>query len=164
MKAVRSFVTAVVLFAGLLSSVSFAGDDFPVGPNPQTTPGSLCQDSSIHRYPENIDYCERDVSTKTKKELIKMYDERFGYRIGQMNREDFKIDHFIPLSIGGSNSKNNLWPQHKSIYKVTDPLEHLLSEKISDGLITQDEAVRVIREAKMNLGRAPDLIDYVESL
>lgn len=161
MKAVRSFVALFVVFTGL---VSFAGDDYPTGPNPQSTPGSLCQNSAVRRYPENITYCERNVSTQTKNDLIKMYDDRFGFHIRQMNRGDFKIDHFIPLSIGGSNSKDNLWPQHKSVYKVTDPLEQVLSDKIRDARITQAEAVRVIREAKLNLGRVPELIDYVSGL
>lgn len=161
MKAIRSFVTAVVLFVSL---VSFAEDKFPVGPNPQTTPGSLCENSEVRRYPENIVYCDRDVSTATKNALIKMYDNELGYHIGSMSRGDFKIDHFIPLSIGGSNNSDNLWPQHKSVYKVTDPLEQLLFDKIKDGHIKQEEAIRVIREGKLNLGRVPELMDYVQGL
>lgn len=161
MKAIRSFVAAVVLFTGL---VSIAEDRFPVGPNPQTTPGSLCQNLEVHRYPENIVYCERDVSTSTKNALIKMYDNQLGYHIGSMSRNDFKIDHFIPLSIGGSNNSDNLWPQHKSVYKITDPLEQLLFDKIQEGRIKQADAIRVIREGKLNLGRVPDLIDYVQGL
>jgi hypothetical protein len=161
MKAIRSFVTTVVLFIGL---VSFASENYPIGPNPQTTPGSLCQNSPTRRYPENIVYCERDVSTATKNALIKMYDKELGFHIGSMNRGDFKIDHFIPLSVGGSNNSDNLWPQHKSVYKVTDPLEQLLFDKIQDGRIKQEEAIRVIREGKLNLGRVPELIDYVQGL
>lgn len=161
MKAIRSFVFSVVLFTSL---ISFSGENYPIGPNPQTTPGSLCQNSPTRRYPENIVYCERDVSTATKNALIKMYDNELGYRIGSMSRGDFKIDHFIPLSIGGSNNSDNLWPQHKSVYKVTDPLEQLLFDKIQAGHIKQEEAIRVIREGKLNLGRVPELIDYVQSL
>lgn len=161
MKAVRSFVSAVVVFVGLFS---YAGDQYPVGPNPESTPGSLCVNSPTRRYAENIIYCERNVSTQTKNALFKIYDEKFGYQMRQMSRGDFKIDHFIPLSIGGSNSSDNLWPQHKSVYRVTDPLEQLLSDKIQQGHIKQAEAIRVIREAKLNLGRVPELIDYVERL
>lgn len=160
MKVLKSFVLAVFLFVSL---VSFA-EDFPTGPNPMTTPGSLCQNSKVRRYPEGIVYCERNVSTQTKNGLIKMYDERFGFQIRTMKRQDFKIDHFIPLSIGGSNSEDNLWPQHKSVGELTDPLEQLLSDKIIQARITQAEAIRVIKEAKLNLGRAPELIDYVQGL
>jgi hypothetical protein len=164
MKAVKSFVFGVLLLTSFVSAVSFAGENFPMGPNPTMTPGSLCQNSPVRRYPENIMYCDRNVSSATKKALIKMYDDQLGYHIGTMNRQDFKIDHFIPLSIGGSNSSDNLWPQHKSVYGQTDELEQILSDKIIQVRIKQAEAVRVIREAKLNLGRVPELIDYVKRM
>lgn len=164
MKTRVRFSMFVTFFLSLVFSVSVFADGFPEMPNPSKTPGSLCAHSSKRRYPEGIVYCERNVDTKLKNQIIREYDEQFGYTIRQMDRQQFKIDHFIPLSIGGSNEKSNLWPQHRSVYEVTDPLEHLLSEKISQGLIKQDEAVRVIREAKTNLGRVPELIHYVESM
>ncbi|MBY0555034.1 HNH endonuclease [bacterium] len=164
MKALKSFRSFVFVLALVSSVLVSASDKFPMGPNPNMTPGSICEDSPVRRYPENIVYCERDVDTNLKKQIIKEYDEELGFSIRQMSRNDFKIDHFIPLSIGGSNSKSNLWPQHKSVYEVTDPLEHLLSEKIVAGLIKQADAIRVIREAKLNLGRVPELIHYVEGL
>lgn len=154
------FFVAIVV----LSTVTFAGDKFPKMPNETMTPGDLCTDSPNHRYPENIVYCERNVDSQLKNQIIKMYDEQFGYQIRQMNRGDFKIDHFIPLSIGGSNSIKNLWPQHKSVYTVTDELEHLLFQKISEGRIKQEEAIRVIREGKTNLDRVPELVHYVEAM
>ena len=160
MKAFSTFLGVVLL----ISNLALAADKYPTGPNPQTTPGSLCQNSSKKRYKENITYCERNVNTSDKNEIIKMYDEELGYHIRELNRGDFKIDHFIPLSIGGSNSRDNLWPQHKSVYMVTDPLEQEVFNKISEGRITQAEAIRVIREAKLNLGRVPELLDYVSGL
>jgi hypothetical protein len=160
MKAFSTFLGVVLLFSGL----AFGADQFPVGPDLQHTPGSLCQNTSKKRYKENINYCERNVNTSDKNEIIKMYDVELGFSIRQMNRQDFKIDHFIPLSIGGSNAKDNLWPQHKSVFTITDPLEQELSNKMVSGAITQAEAVRIIREAKLNLGRVPDLIDYVRGL
>lgn len=160
MKAIRSLFFVLVL---VVSQLSLA-EKFPTGPNPSMTPGSLCDHSDIRRYPEGIVYCERNVETNLKKEIIKKYDEELGFEIRQMNRGDFKIDHYIPLSIGGSNNPDNLWPQHKSVFTVTDPLEHELSAKISEAKITQAEAIRVIREAKNNLGRVPELLDYVRGL
>lgn len=157
-------VLSLVLGLILVTSTALAGERFPTEPIESVTPGSLCEDSPIRRYPEGIVYCERDVDTQLKRDIIKMYDERFGFSIRQMNRMDFKIDHFIPLSLGGSNDIENLWPQHKSVYEVTDELEHLLSRKISSGAIKQVEAVRVIKEAKHNLDRVPELMHYVEGL
>ena len=156
----KSFLASAILFLSIFSLAS----GFPVGPNPASTPGAICEGSPVRRYPENIVYCERNVDTQLKNEIIKMYDTEFGFSIGNMSRGDFKIDHFIPLSIGGSNSKSNLWPQHKSVYIITDPLEQELSIKISEGRIKQAEAIRVIRDAKLNLGRVPELIDYVHKL
>ena len=161
MKAFRTFLSVLVL---LTSLISYAGERYPTGPNPQVTPGDVCADSPVRRYPENIVYCERNVDSRLKQEIIREYDEKFGYEIRQMNRMDFKIDHYIPLSIGGANTKENLWPQHKSVFEVTDPLEHLLSEKIKTASITQAEAIRVIKDAKNNLHKVPELIEYVESL
>jgi hypothetical protein len=160
MRAIKFFSVIVVLF---LTSLSF-GDAFPIGPNPQKTPGDICENSPNRRYPEGIVYCNRNVDTQLKNQIIKEYDQELGFKIGQMNRGEFKIDHFIPLSIGGSNSKSNLWPQHRSVYTITDPLEQVLSEKISQGKIKQADAIRVIREAKLNLGRVPELFDYVNGL
>lgn len=161
MKVMKSFFVSVVLF---LSVFVQASDKYPTGPNPNVTPGAICEGSDVHRYPENIVYCDRNVDTQLKNAIIRQYDDQLGFSIRQMSRGDFKIDHFIPLSIGGSNSKENLWPQHKSVYNVTDPLEQLLFDKIKEGLIKQADAIRVVREAKLNLGRVPELIDYVDSL
>jgi hypothetical protein len=164
MKKTLSLSSLFVILLTLVVSVSAFATDFPDGPNPAKTPGSVCTNSPIRRYPEGIVYCNRNVDSRTKREIIKEYDQEFGYHIGQMNRQDFKIDHFIPLSIGGSNSKDNLWPQHKSVYTITDPLEQALFDKISVGKIKQADAIRIMREGKLNLGRVPELIDYVNSL
>lgn len=161
MKTMKFLRDLVLVLAFVLPSFSAASDKFPVMPVESVTPGDLCEDSPVRRYPENIVYCERNVDTQLKNEIIKMYDEKFGYQIRKMNRGDFKIDHFIPLSIGGSNSIDNLWPQHRSVYEVTDELELLLYEKLSQAKIKQAEAIRVMREAKTNLDRVPELKDYI---
>lgn len=161
MKVMKSFFVSLVL---LLSVFVHASDKFPTMPNPNITPGAICEGSDVHRYPENIVYCDRNVDTNMKNTIIRQYDEQLGYDIRGMSRGEFKIDHFIPLSIGGGNTKENLWPQHRSVYVITDPLEQLLFDKIKVGRIKQADAIRVIREAKLNLDRVPELIDYVSAL
>lgn len=153
-----------VLVAFVLSTVAFAGERYPVGPNPNITPGSLCTGSSKRRYQEQITVCERDVSTSLKRDIIRQYDDELGFSIHEMDRMEFKIDHFIPLSVGGSNNRDNLWPQHRTVYELTDPIETVLHIKMEQSRITQEEAIRVIREAKLNLDRAPELLEYVEGL
>lgn len=163
--ALRLSVFASVL---MLSNAVMAGNygkyHIPEGPHPVMTPGSLCTSSSTYRYSEKIKYCDRDVSSGLKKRIIEDYDDDLGYTIEEMPRADFKIDHFIPLSIGGSNEATNLWPQHKSIYEHSDPLETEVFNLISEGKITQAEAIRVIKECKLNLGRCQELGDYLKSL
>ena len=147
----------------LFQSLVFASGAFPEGPELKETPGTLCL-RGVKRYPENITYCERDVTSDLKKQIIRMYDQEFGYNIQRLPRDQFKIDHFIPLSIGGSNSITNLWPQHRSVYEITDPIETLLSEKISSAKIKQVDAIRLVREVKMNLSKAPEVIRYLQGL
>lgn len=136
---------------------------YPAGPDPVMTPGKLC-DHGIKRYEEGITYCERDVHSELKRQIIAEYDRKLGYQIRSMNRQEFKIDHFIPLSIGGSNDPENLWPQHKSVYEHSDKLESHVANLIKASRIKQAEAIRVIKECKLNLDRCADLEDYLESL
>lgn len=141
-----------------------AAQAFPLGPHAEMTPGKLCDTPSEQRYPEKIAYCERNVSTGLKKQIIKDYDEQLGYQVQKMNRQEFKIDHFFPLCAGGSNDVENLWPQHSSVYAITDPLEPELCAKMAKGLLKQQDAIELVIRAKHNLDQAPEIIEYVRSL
>lgn len=149
----------------LFSSLTLAfGPNFPTSPNTQLTPGKLCDQPSGYRYPEHIAYCERNVDYQTKEMLIKNYDKRLGYRIETMNRLDFKIDHFIPLCAGGSNDPVNLWPQHKSVYEITDPVEPLICQRMQEGKLSQTDAVKLIMRAKLDLNQVPAVMKILNSL
>jgi hypothetical protein len=130
---------------------------FPKAPDENLTPGSICSHPDTFRYPEHVGYCQRDVDASTKRDVIQEYDNRLGFKIGTMNRSDFKIDHYIPLCMGGANSTDNLWPQHKSVYTVTDPIEPKLCNLMAVGHIQQAEAIRLIKGVKHNLNTASDL-------
>ena len=144
-----------------------AGDSearFPKNPNLVETPGKLCSHPTALRYPEKIAYCERNVDTYTKNTVITKYDKLFGYSIRQMNRGDFKIDHLIPLCAGGANDEENLWPQHKSVYEITDQLEPILCEKMAAGRLKQADAIKLIMQAKMNLDQASVILKQIIKL
>ena len=158
----KSTVLFTVLFSTLAAFAS--SKNFPIGPDSDVTPGETCQHADTYRYPERIAYCERDVDSQLKKEIIAQYDSEFGYNIGGMPRNKFKIDHYIPLCMGGSNSRTNLWPQHESVYKITDPLEQQLCEKMAQGKLLQAEAIDLIREAKNHLDEAPDILARVRAM
>lgn len=161
----RASLLLTVLF---VTTGAFGGqigsNKFPDGPHLEKTPGALCDRPDAHRYPAKIPYCNRNVETKLKNRIIANYDSELGYDCRKMPRGDFKIDHFIPLSIGGSNDESNLWPQHKSVYKHSDPVESHLANLIAEDKITQDKAIELIKDCKLNLERCDDVVDYLETL
>jgi hypothetical protein len=159
----KALALAVLVLSTLSFHQSFA-DSFPTGPAAQLTPGKLCDHPDATRYPEKIAYCTRDVTPETKRQIIEEYDRKFGYTIESMPRSDFKIDHYIPLCVGGSNDISNLWPQHVSVYTVTDPLEEAVCEKMSDGKLLQKDAVKLIVEAKTHLDETPTILAQVNAL
>lgn len=134
---------------------------FPNTPDSELTPGSLCATPDKHRYPEKVPYCTRNVSGESKKEIIRTYDLHRGFQIQRMNRQDFKIDHLVPLCAGGSNEVTNLWPQHKSIYQLTDPIEQPLCELMARGRLKQEEAVQIILDVKQHPETSPEALKKV---
>lgn len=137
---------------------------FPVHPDPQLTPGVRCKKPDEVRYPEEINYCERRVSKSLKDRVIREYDSQLGYGVDDLNRNKFKIDHYIPLCMGGDNDKTNLWPQHEVLYLHSDPLETQLCLALARGLITQNEAIDDILAVKAHTDLAAELLAEVKSL
>jgi hypothetical protein len=136
----------------------YATPNFPETPHLKMTPGSTCENPDSFRYPEKVPYCERSVKSETKWAIIEDYDRQLGYNIRGTGRNNFKIDHLIPLCMGGSNEISNLWPQHKTIYELTDPLEPALCGRLAEGRMTQVEAIDFIRRAKQNPDEAPRML------
>lgn len=139
-----------IFLLGLLLSLSFSIQSFsyPSTPNPEWAEGSLCDrnntDYTEDRYKEKIPYCERNVSSSMKVEIYELY------KIPVKCRTKYTIDHIIPLSIGGDNSAENLWPEHKKIKATRPLLEQELYEKLKAGKIRQKRAVEIILEEKYN--------------
>lgn len=154
---------SMITFAVLSITVA-AAQDFPLAPISALTPGKLCDKPNEFRYPENIAYCERDVAFETKEIIIAEYDMKYGFRIKTLPRVDFKIDHFIPLCMGGSNDASNLWPQHKSVWEKTDPIEPIICSKMLQGKIKQKDAVNIIIQAKTNIANVPQILRYIQRL
>ncbi len=150
-----------LVFVVCFSLTSFAGHignyTFPDGPDLKMTPGVLCTHPTAYRYQEHIPYCERNVGSSEKHDIIAAYDKMLGFSIQKLPRVDFKIDHFIPLSIGGANDIGNLWPQHKSIYKYSDQIESDLSNLMVSGHIKQVEAIEAIKTCKLHLEKCEQI-------
>lgn len=151
------FVTLLVL-----SSSYALADNYPLGPHLEITPGTLCSEPVEFRYPEKIAYCGRDVSGHTKEVIFDKYRD-LGYKLPG-ERKDYKIDHFIPLCAGGSNYQTNLWPQHISISKITDPIEALGCEKLAKGLISHQDLINTIYQVKLNLNLAQQVYRQLQVL
>ena len=120
--------------------------EYPKIPDHKYTPGHLCSildyDFDRLRYDEQIPYCERKVSW-AKKQVV--YD---AYGVPEEDRKNYTIDHFIPLSLGGSNHISNLWPEHREVKATRYWLEWDTYLAIEHGEITQREAIEIIVRAK----------------
>jgi hypothetical protein len=136
---------------------------YPKSPDARVTPGSLCTNPNRYRHPEKIPYCDRAVNSYAKDAVFYSYRRDLGYSLSG-DRSTYKVDHFIPLCFGGSNEQNNLWPQHASVSKVTDPIEAMGCEKLGLGKITQREAIDLIVRAKLNLTEAPQIFKKLKSI
>ena len=128
------------------------------------TPGSTCTRPNAQRYAERINYCNRNVSSSLKARVFENY-SRLGFELlDRFDRAEFKIDHYIPLCMGGSNEEDNLWPQHRHVYEVTDPLEQVACEKMAQGKLLQRDAIHLIRQGKADLGAVDKIFRQIQSL
>ena len=154
------FLTSLLFVFVTLSAQG--GNPFPRVPNLTVTPGALCETPSRLRYPEQIAYCERDVSSWTK-ELVFITYRDLGFSLsGERGR--YKVDHLIPLCAGGSNEIENLWPQYDTISRLTDPLEPLACKVLEKGKITQKAVIDLIMQAKLNTKEVPRVMQQLSRL
>src|SRR5262245_58328639 len=88
-----------------LAQVVLAEQPTPILPDTKLTPGDTfdvtAQDVCVPGYAKKV----RALPAWLKR---KAYAE---YGITQYKTGDYEVDHLIPLSLGGSNSIRNLWPQ-----------------------------------------------------
>jgi hypothetical protein len=156
-----NFIILVILVS-LAPAYGFSQRDFPLSPDRSMTPGSLCNLPTQYRYPERIAYCDRIVDGELKAQIFTNYRKK-GFQLAEP-RDHYKIDHFIPLCAGGSNEMKNLWPQHMTIFTVTDEMEGIGCKKLQEGKIRQADLVRVIKEAKYDNSKTSAVIKYLYSL
>jgi hypothetical protein len=150
-------IFSIYFFSAVITWASSVG--FPTIPDTLLTPGELCKNPSELRYPEKIPYCNRAVDREEKWDIIQNYMKKYNFVINDKNRAEFKIDHYIPLCMGGANTEKNLWPQHQSVFVFSDPYEAFLCHKLEVGEITQKQAIEKMKYGKSNYKEIPKLIN-----
>ena len=116
------------LFIGLLIFAANAGAQSLLVPNPKLTPGRVAEG-------------DKDRGGVT----LAMEQKVFArYRLRWERRAEFKIDHLIPLELGGADSIDNLWPQSRRARPYgadrKRQLTEVLQEKIARGQMTVAQA------------------------
>ena len=116
-----------------------AQDLRPIRPEPKLTPGATfdvtLQDISTPGYSKTV----RAVTSATRRAVFR------EYGISNPGPGDYEIDHLIPLSLGGSNSIKNLWPEsYETVLNahVKDRLEGRLHSLVVHGKVDLKTAQR----------------------
>lgn len=145
----KRFLMLALLLASCANPVPSVASEtsYPLTPDERITPGDYCTrqdpDFDEERYLERIPHCKRNVSNATKEAVYRAYG--LSYNPGKA----FTIDHKIPLSMGGSNSKLNLWPQSVKIHTGKD--EYYTFCRLRDGVLNQAAAIRIVLDIKQGL-------------
>jgi hypothetical protein len=103
-------------------------------PNPKLTPGRIAAR-------------DKDRGGVT----LKMEQKVFArYRLPWSRRAEFKIDHLVPLELGGADTIDNLWPQNVRTKPYGPERKELLTgillERIARKQITLEQAQEQIRK------------------
>jgi hypothetical protein len=121
------------------------GDDAGIWhlPDPSKTPGALCAATDPNfaelRYAERIPICNRNVPIAERGAI------GVSYGIAQADFANYEFDHYIPLSIGGSDAPENLWPQPHGEALRKDTVEQQVFDGINNSTMTQAQAIALIR-------------------
>lgn len=115
---------------------------FPFVPDPARTPGAAlavtAADICVSGYSKRV----RNVPAEVKRRVYALY----GIRTHEPG--EYEIDHLINLSLGGSNSIRNLWPEsfRTSPWNayVKDQLESELHRRVCAGTMDLAKAQQVI--------------------
>jgi hypothetical protein len=128
----RKRLTFAALLTLLLAVRAQAGDDML--PNPKLTPGKIARK-------------DKDRNGVTEEMERHLFDR---YHIPWRRRPEFKVDHLIPIELGGADVMENLWPQ--SLYarpysvKRKELLTRHLLARIAAGKMTLAQAQKEISE------------------
>ncbi len=145
----------VFLFLSIvISSLLVQADIFsiPVTPDETKTTGSFCSaqdpDFQGYVYSEKMISCKRNVSAEVRERIYQEYHIPIDFR------KCYTIDHLVPLTLGGNNAFENLWPEHQFVRGINSRLEQKLYKELSSGSIKSSDAINIVLEQKRNLQKA----------
>ena len=127
------------MFLLVFALAAYASAQDALLPNPKLTPGRVAKR-------------DKDRGGVT----LKMEQKVFArYRLPWTRRNEFKIDHLIPVELGGADTINNLWPQSLR----TKPYGADRKELLTEVLLTR------IRASQMTVAQAQEQIsrDWIDT-
>jgi hypothetical protein len=118
----------IALIIGTMVSAANVQAEQTLVPNPKLTPGKVAKH-------------EKDQQGVT----LAMEQKVFArYHLPWSRRAEFKIDHLIPVELGGADTIDNLWPQNLRAKPYGTDRKELLTEvllqRIARGQITLAQA------------------------
>jgi len=126
----KRFMIAALLLLGLAAHAQAA----EMLPNRKLTPGKIARR-------------DKDRNGVTEEMERRVFDR---YHIPWRRRLEFKLDHLIPLELGGADAVENLWPQSLSSKPYGVARKELLTQcllaKIAAGKLTLAKAQKEISE------------------
>ena len=136
------FLAALLLAACALSAAGQDAVTAPDMPNRTLTPGDTLDvtlaDIQVSGYSAKV----RNVPIPVKRQVYA------SYGIQTWGKGEYEVDHLIPLSLGGSNSTKNLWPESYLTEPwnahTKDQLEYKLLQLVRSGQVELHTAQREI--------------------
>jgi hypothetical protein len=123
---------AAALIAFCFVAPARAGDDML--PDRKLTPGAIARR-------------DKDRNGVTEEMERKVFDR---YHIAWRRRPEFKVDHLIPVELGGADTVENLWPQSLFTRPYNAQRKELLTQRllarIAAGQMTLAQAQKEISE------------------
>jgi hypothetical protein len=134
----------LALALGLLAGAARAAprQDWPLYPDPLLTPGDFFPDATVE------DTCTPRYATVARSVTKSERNAVFAAYGDPQDASLYTLDHFIPLSLGGSNSVLNLWPEPVAVpgSHEKDKVEDYLHAAVCSGAISLADAREVIRD------------------